>query len=177
MKARAAPLPCWTCPSPCVRQRRATNTRTDKVEQCFSDCEYLSGSGPSKQGSVHDRHYLPVPVRRQPPHSGRELAPGPVAAKQGRRQWRTRFLEPLLGWRVDASRRIRSGVMPYITSSIVIQLLTTVIPKLTEWRDQGAVGQKRITQTTRYLTIGLALLQSTGLIYAFHGHEPGVARF
>src|SRR6202035_1144549 len=63
------------------------------------------------------------------------------------------------------------GVMPYITSSIVIQLLTTVIPKLTQWRDQGAVGQKKITQTTRYLTIGLALLQSTGLIYAFHGHD------
>ena len=49
------------------------------------------------------------------------------------------------------------GVMPYITSSIIIQLLTTVIPKLEEWRDQGAVGQKKITQTTRYLTIGLAL--------------------
>ena len=48
------------------------------------------------------------------------------------------------------------GVMPYITSSIIIQLLTTVIPKLEEWRDQGAVGQKKITQTTRYLT-GLCL--------------------
>jgi preprotein translocase subunit SecY len=69
------------------------------------------------------------------------------------------------------------GVMPYITSSIVIQLLTTVIPKLTEWRDQGAVGQKRITQTTRYLTIGLALLQSTGLIYAFHGHDQALLGF
>ena len=69
------------------------------------------------------------------------------------------------------------GVMPYITSSIVIQLLTTVIPKLTEWRDQGAVGQKKITQTTRYLTIGLALLQSTGLIYAFHGHDQALLGF
>jgi preprotein translocase subunit SecY len=69
------------------------------------------------------------------------------------------------------------GVMPYITSSIVIQLLTTVIPKLTEWRDQGAVGQKKITQTTRYLTIGLALLQSTGLIYAFHGHDEALLGF
>ncbi len=69
------------------------------------------------------------------------------------------------------------GVMPYITSSIVIQLLTTVIPKLTEWRDQGAVGQKRITQTTRYLTIALALLQSTGLIYAFHGHDQALLGF
>jgi len=69
------------------------------------------------------------------------------------------------------------GVMPYITSSIVIQLLTTVIPKLGEWRDQGAVGQKKITQTTRYLTIGLALLQSTGLIYAFHGHDQALLGF
>jgi len=69
------------------------------------------------------------------------------------------------------------GVMPYITSSIVIQLLTTVIPKLSEWRDQGAVGQKKITQTTRYLTIGLAVLQSTGLIYAFHGHDQALLGF
>ncbi len=66
------------------------------------------------------------------------------------------------------------GVMPYITSSIIIQLLTTVIPKLTEWRDQGAVGQKKITQTTRYLTVALALLQSTGLVYAFHGHDQAL---
>ncbi len=66
------------------------------------------------------------------------------------------------------------GVMPYITSSIIIQLLSTVIPKLEEWRDQGAVGQKRITQTTRYLTVALALMQSTGLIYAFHGHDSAL---
>ncbi|MCL4423411.1 MAG: preprotein translocase subunit SecY [Actinobacteria bacterium] len=60
------------------------------------------------------------------------------------------------------------GIMPYITSSIIIQLLTTVIPKFMEWRDQGAVGQKKLTQATRYLTVILALLQSTGLVYAFH---------
>jgi len=60
------------------------------------------------------------------------------------------------------------GIMPYITSSIIIQLLTTVIPRFTEWRDQGAVGQKKLTQATRYLTITLAVLQSTGLAYAFH---------
>ncbi len=66
------------------------------------------------------------------------------------------------------------GVMPYITSSIIVQLLTTVIPKLEEWREQGAVGQKKITQTTRYLTIALALMQSTGLVYAFHGHDSAL---
>src|ERR1022692_3758855 len=66
------------------------------------------------------------------------------------------------------------GVMPYITSSIIIQLLSTVIPKLEEWRDQGAVGQKKITQTTRYLTVALALMQSSGLVYAFHGHDAAL---
>ncbi|MFZ0667521.1 MAG: preprotein translocase subunit SecY [Acidimicrobiales bacterium] len=60
------------------------------------------------------------------------------------------------------------GIMPYITSSIIIQLLSTVIPKLEEWRDQGALGQKKLTQTTRYLTLGLALLQSASLVYLFH---------
>src|SRR6202522_3873777 len=66
------------------------------------------------------------------------------------------------------------GVMPYITSSIIIQLLTTVIPKLEEWREQGAVGQKKITQTTRYLTVALAVMQSSGLVYAFHGHDSAL---
>jgi preprotein translocase subunit SecY len=63
------------------------------------------------------------------------------------------------------------GIMPYITSTIVMQLLQTVVPKFATWRDQGAVGQRKITQATRYLTIGLALLQSTGLVYAFNGHD------
>jgi preprotein translocase subunit SecY len=66
------------------------------------------------------------------------------------------------------------GIMPYITSSIIIQLLSTVIPKLEEWREQGAVGQKKTTQATRYLTIGLALLQSAGLVYVFHNNGAGL---
>jgi preprotein translocase subunit SecY len=69
------------------------------------------------------------------------------------------------------------GVMPYITSSIVIQLLTGVIPRLTQWQDGGPEGQAKITQTTRYLTIALALLQSTGLVYAFHGHDSALLGF
>jgi len=60
------------------------------------------------------------------------------------------------------------GVMPYITSSIIMQVLTVVIPKLEEWQNQGAVGQKKITQWTRYLTVALALVQSTGLAFLFH---------
>ncbi len=60
------------------------------------------------------------------------------------------------------------GIMPYITSSIIVQMLTTAIPKLAEWREQGPVGQKKLTQTTRYLTVGLAIMQASGLTYAFH---------
>ena len=59
------------------------------------------------------------------------------------------------------------GIMPYITSSIIIQLLMVVIPKFEQWRDEGATGQKKLTQATRYMTVALALLQSTGLAYVF----------
>ena len=84
------------------------------------------------------------------------------------------FMNLLSGGSLTKMAIFGLGVMPYITSSIVIQLLTTVIPKLTQWRDEGPTGQKKITQTTRYLTVALALLQSTGLIYAFHGHDSGL---
>ena len=60
------------------------------------------------------------------------------------------------------------GIMPYITSSIIMQLLSVVIPKLEEWQQQGQVGQKKITQWTRYLTVALALMQSTGIVFALH---------
>jgi len=60
------------------------------------------------------------------------------------------------------------GIMPYITSSIIMQLLVVVIPKLEEWQKQGEQGQKKINQWTRYVTVVLALLQSTGLVFLFH---------
>ena len=66
------------------------------------------------------------------------------------------------------------GIMPYITSSIIIQLLIVVIPKFEQWREEGAVGQKKLTQVTRYLTIALAIMQSTGLAYVFHNGGGGL---
>ena len=56
------------------------------------------------------------------------------------------------------------GIMPYITSSIIIQLLTVVIPRFEALKNEGQSGTARLTQYTRYLTVGLAVLQSTGLI-------------
>ena len=56
------------------------------------------------------------------------------------------------------------GIMPYITASIIIQLLTVVIPRFEALKKEGQSGTATLTQYTRYLTIGLAILQSTGLI-------------
>ncbi len=59
------------------------------------------------------------------------------------------------------------GVMPYISASIIFQMLTAVSPKLMELKKEGESGQKKITQYTRYATLGLALLQSLGIaVYA-----------
>jgi preprotein translocase subunit SecY len=56
------------------------------------------------------------------------------------------------------------GIMPYITASIILQLLAVVIPRLETLRQEGQTGQNKITQYTRYLTVGLAILQSTGIV-------------
>ena len=56
------------------------------------------------------------------------------------------------------------GIMPYITASIILQLLTVVIPRLEQLKNEGQAGTAKITQYTRYLTIGLGVLQSTGYV-------------
>ncbi|MEN9698216.1 MAG: hypothetical protein RL448_171 [Actinomycetota bacterium] len=56
------------------------------------------------------------------------------------------------------------GIMPYITSSIIVQLLTVVIPRFEALKQEGQSGSAKLTQYTRYLTIGLAILQTTALI-------------
>lgn len=68
------------------------------------------------------------------------------------------------------------GIMPYITSSIIMQVLGVVIPKLEQWQQEGAVGQRKITQWTRYVAIGIAVLQSAGLTFIF-GQGRGSAFF
>lgn len=60
------------------------------------------------------------------------------------------------------------GIMPYITSSIIMQILGVVIPKIEQWQQQGAVGQRKITQWTRYLTVSIAVVQSTSFAFLFH---------
>jgi preprotein translocase subunit SecY len=68
------------------------------------------------------------------------------------------------------------GIMPYITASIIMQVLGVVIPKLEEWQNEGAVGQRKITQWTRYVAIAIATLQAAGLTFIF-GQGQGAAFF
>src|SRR5436305_1269701 len=83
------------------------------------------------------------------------------------------FLNPFSGGALTQMAVFALGIMPYITSSIIMQLLAVVIPKIEQWQQQGAVGQKKITQWTRYMTVGLAILQATGLVYQFHKGQLG----
>src|SRR5688500_14326813 len=64
------------------------------------------------------------------------------------------------------------GIMPYVTASIIVQLMTVVIPRLSELQKEGESGYAKINQYTRYLTVALAAAQSTG--YAFLFRRQGV---
>lgn len=63
------------------------------------------------------------------------------------------------------------GIIPYITAAIIMQLLQVVIPKLQQLQEEGESGRKVITQWTRYLTVILALIQSTGFTFLFHSGQ------
>ena len=69
------------------------------------------------------------------------------------------------------------GIMPYITASIILQLLTVVVPSLERLSKEGEVGQQKITQYTRYLTVGLAFGQSLGYVFLFRslGSQTGTS--
>jgi preprotein translocase subunit SecY len=64
------------------------------------------------------------------------------------------------------------GIMPYITASIILQLLTVVVPSLEKLQKEGEVGTARITQYTRYLTVALAFAQSIGYVFLFRSFSP-----
>jgi preprotein translocase subunit SecY len=86
------------------------------------------------------------------------------------------FLNLFSGGGFESFSIFALGIMPYITSSIIMQVLGVVIPKLEELQKEGAVGQRKITQYTRYVTIALATMQATGLVFIF-GTGRGTAFF
>jgi preprotein translocase subunit SecY len=68
------------------------------------------------------------------------------------------------------------GIMPYITASIILQLLTVVVPSLEKLQKEGEVGQQRITQYTRYLTVGLAFAQAIGYVFLFRSFSSSAGQ-
>ena len=86
------------------------------------------------------------------------------------------FLDLFSGGAFGSFSIFALGIMPYITASIIMQVLGVVIPKLEKLQQEGAVGQRKITQYTRYLAIGISLMQATALTFIF-GKGNGNAFF
>lgn len=87
------------------------------------------------------------------------------------------FLNLFSGGSLSRLSLFALGIMPYITASIILQLLTVVLPSLERLQKEGEVGQQKITQYTRYLTVGLAFAQSLGYVFLFRsfGNEAGTS--
>jgi preprotein translocase subunit SecY len=85
------------------------------------------------------------------------------------------FLNLFSGGSLSRLSLFALGIMPYITASIILQLLTVVVPSLEKLQKEGEVGQQKITQYTRYLTVGLAFGQSFGYVLLFQsfGNQAG----
>jgi preprotein translocase subunit SecY len=77
------------------------------------------------------------------------------------------FLNLFSGGSLSRLSLFALGIMPYITASIILQLLTVVVPALEKLQKEGEVGQQKITQYTRYLTVALAFAQSLGYVFLF----------
>src|SRR5689334_4060999 len=84
------------------------------------------------------------------------------------------FLDLFSGGALTSAAVFALGIMPYITASIIMQLLAVVIPKLEEWQNEGQTGQKKITQWTRYMTVALAVMQSTALVFVMKSGNGGL---
>ena len=81
------------------------------------------------------------------------------------------FLNLFSGGSLSRLSLFALGIMPYITASIILQLLTVVVPSLERLQKEGEVGQQKITQYTRYLTVALAFGQSLGYVFLFQSFQ------
>ena len=75
------------------------------------------------------------------------------------------FMDLFSGGQLSQMTIFALGIMPYITASIILQLLTIVIPTLEKLQKEGELGRRKITQWTRYLTIGLSIIQGSGISF------------
>src|SRR6202048_4802427 len=83
------------------------------------------------------------------------------------------FFDMFAGGNIRRLTIFALGIMPYITASIILQLLTVVVPTLEKLQKEGELGRRKITQWTRYLTIGLAMTQSFGIAQVLQSSDGG----
>src|SRR5438309_7066157 len=81
------------------------------------------------------------------------------------------FIDLFSGGALTVLALFALGIMPYITSSIIMQLLGVVIPRVEQWQQEGELGQRKVTKWTRILTVVLAMLQSTGIVFLAHNGQ------
>ena len=83
------------------------------------------------------------------------------------------FLNTFTGGSLERAAIFALGIMPYITASIILQLLTVVVPYLEKLSKEGELGRRKITQYTRYGTLVVSLIQSTGIAFTVEGIQAG----
>ncbi|UJA19146.1 preprotein translocase subunit SecY [Thermoleophilia bacterium SCSIO 60948] len=86
------------------------------------------------------------------------------------------FLNLFSGGSLSRLSLFALGIMPYITASIILQLMTVVVPALERLQKEGEVGQQKITQYTRYLTVALAFGQSLAYVFLFNSSSTGASQ-
>src|SRR5689334_8198549 len=86
------------------------------------------------------------------------------------------FFDLMVGGNIRKLTIFALGIMPYITASIILQLLTVVIPTLEKLQKEGELGRRKITQWTRYLTVILAMIQAFGIASLLQGSQQGFVR-
>src|SRR6201987_2163111 len=86
------------------------------------------------------------------------------------------FFDMFAGGNIRRLSVFALGIMPYITASIILQLLTVVVPTLEKMQKEGELGRRKITQWTRYLTVILAIMQSLGMATGLQAMSGGMVR-
>ena len=164
-----------------ARARGSAPRRREKIEAAGGSCETLeptdaAGRSPTPSGSPRSAArsasprqcsllyrlgaYIPAPGDRRRHGQGSLGASSAAHSILG-------FLNLFSGGSLSRLSLFALGIMPYITASIILQLLTVVVPSLERLQKEGEVGQQKITQYTRYLTVGLAFAQSLGYVFLF----------
>ena len=152
-----------------VRDRRYANTYQHPEPE-----KHVPDRGSAQQDHLHPVHHRRLPARRQHHRPGIDFNAVQSLASAANKGGVIAYLNLFSGGALTKMAVFGLGIMPYITSSIIIQLLMVVIPKFEQWREEGPSGQRKLTQVTRYMTIALAIMQSTGLAYAFHNGGGGL---